>query len=110
MIACRLCVASLTSPWLGAADFVISADGGQVSPDQGGLTIGLRGATAFEVEAVTLSTDVHSGQPHAPWQRLHAEGCAEACHDAVKPWHRPASSNKTDALPCGIQVRLEAAL
>ena len=44
-----------------ASDFVVSADGSQVAPDQGSLTIGLRGATAFEVEATVLATDVHSG-------------------------------------------------
>ena len=44
-----------------AADFVVSADGGQISADQGGIAIALRGATAFEVEAKTLDTDVHSG-------------------------------------------------
>ena len=49
-----------------AADTVVSADGGQISEDQGGIAIGLRGAAAFEVEATTLSTDVHSGAPPTP--------------------------------------------
>ena len=44
-----------------AADFVVSADGGQISADQGGIAIGLRGVTAFEVEAKTLDSDLHSG-------------------------------------------------
>lgn len=43
------------------ADFVVSADGDQISRTQGGIPIALRGATAFDVEAKTLNTDVHSG-------------------------------------------------
>ena len=43
------------------ADFLLSADGGQESRTQGILVLGLRGASAFEVEARTLSTDAHSG-------------------------------------------------
>ncbi|KAL4448121.1 hypothetical protein ABPG75_005340 [Micractinium tetrahymenae] len=44
-----------------AADFVLSADGGQIAEDQPGLTLGLRGALALEVELITAQTDVHSG-------------------------------------------------
>ncbi|KAL4449390.1 hypothetical protein ABPG77_007034 [Micractinium sp. CCAP 211/92] len=44
-----------------AADFVLSADGGQIAEDQPGLTLGLRGALALEVELTTAQTDVHSG-------------------------------------------------
>jgi acetylornithine deacetylase/succinyl-diaminopimelate desuccinylase-like protein len=44
-----------------SADYALSADGGQIAIDQAGLVLGLRGAAAFEVEAQTLSGDVHSG-------------------------------------------------
>ena len=44
-----------------AADFALSADGGQESQTQGILALALRGSTAFEVEAKTLDVDVHSG-------------------------------------------------
>ena len=44
-----------------AADFVISADGGQTSETQPSLTLGLRGAAALEIEVVSLAKDVHSG-------------------------------------------------
>lgn len=44
------------------ADFAISADGGQDSETQGILALGLRGASAFEVEIQTLEKDVHSGE------------------------------------------------
>lgn len=44
-----------------AADFSLSADGGQDSMTQGILALGLRGASAFEVEIKTLERDVHSG-------------------------------------------------
>lgn len=45
-----------------AADFSLSADGGQESADQGILALALRGASAFEVEVKTLDRDVHSGE------------------------------------------------
>ena len=45
-----------------AADFALSADGGQESETQGILALALRGSTAFEVEAKTLDVDVHSGE------------------------------------------------
>lgn len=44
-----------------AADFVLSADGGQIGEHQPGLALGLRGALALEVELTTARTDVHSG-------------------------------------------------
>ena len=44
-----------------ACDFVLSADGGQISAAQPGLTLGLRGAAALEVEVQALRRDVHSG-------------------------------------------------
>lgn len=44
-----------------AADFCLSADGGQDSLTQGIIPLALRGATAFEVEVKTLEKDVHSG-------------------------------------------------
>ena len=53
-----------------AADFALSADGGQESETQGILTLALRGSTAFEVEAKTLDVDVHSGEmapTRHPW-------------------------------------------
>ena len=64
-----------------AADFVISTDSGQISETQGGVLLGLRGMAAFEVEARTLATDVHSG---ARFQRLRAP--FSACH-AIKKLH-----------------------
>ncbi|GAB4821211.1 hypothetical protein N2152v2_008257 [Parachlorella kessleri] len=42
-------------------DYVLSADGGQVAEGQPGLTLGLRGAVALEVEVKALASDVHSG-------------------------------------------------
>ncbi len=44
-----------------SCDFVLSADGNQVSEAQPGLTLGLRGAVALEVEVRALASDVHSG-------------------------------------------------
>jgi acetylornithine deacetylase/succinyl-diaminopimelate desuccinylase-like protein len=44
------------------ADGALSADGAQPSASLGGLTMGLRGAAAFEIAVETLSADVHSGQ------------------------------------------------
>ena len=42
-------------------DGALSADGGQPSASLGGLTMGLRGAAAFEISVETLDADVHSG-------------------------------------------------
>lgn len=42
-------------------DGALSADGGQPSASLGGVTMGLRGAAAFEVAVETLGADVHSG-------------------------------------------------
>lgn len=44
------------------SDLVVSADGGQIGPDQGGICLGLRGAVAFEVGVQTLHSDLHSGE------------------------------------------------
>lgn len=44
-----------------SCDFVLSADGNQLSESQPSLTLGLRGAAALEVEVTALKTDVHSG-------------------------------------------------
>ncbi|KAL4853058.1 Cytosolic non-specific dipeptidase [Chlorella vulgaris] len=44
-----------------AADFVLSADGGQIAADQPAALLGLRGALAVEVQVATATTDVHSG-------------------------------------------------
>ncbi|PSC68017.1 peptidase M20 [Micractinium conductrix] len=44
-----------------ACDYVLSADGGQISETQPSLSLGLRGALGLEVELVTAATDVHSG-------------------------------------------------
>lgn len=49
------------------ADFCVSADGGQDSPTQGILALGLRGNSGFEVTVRALKQDAHSGrvsQPH----------------------------------------------
>lgn len=75
-----------------SCDFVISADGSQVSPTQPGLTLGLRGAVALEVEVRALATDVHSGG-WAGWQRQGvrgSRGCGTAglCRPAAGlAWH-----------------------
>ena len=42
-------------------DGALSADGAQPSASLGGLTMGLRGAAAFEIAVETLDADVHSG-------------------------------------------------
>lgn len=48
-----------------AADFVLSADGSQISDTQPSITLGLRGAAALEVRVTALARDVHSGMiPH----------------------------------------------
>eukprot|EP00884_Botryococcus_braunii_P001132 jgi/Botrbrau1/11019/Bobra.101_1s0017.1 len=44
-----------------AADVALSADGAQISIEQPGLVLGLRGAAAFQVDVQTLEGDVHSG-------------------------------------------------
>lgn len=43
------------------ADYVLSADGGQVSPEQPGLCLGLRGAVAVQVDVHGSEIDAHSG-------------------------------------------------
>jgi acetylornithine deacetylase/succinyl-diaminopimelate desuccinylase-like protein len=43
------------------ADYVFSADGGQISPDEPGLCLGLRGTVAFQVDVHAAATDAHSG-------------------------------------------------
>lgn len=59
-----------------SADVALSADGAQISMEQPGLVLGLRGAAAFQVGLKTLAADVHSGThpfcvPPGPWG-LHA--------------------------------------
>jgi acetylornithine deacetylase/succinyl-diaminopimelate desuccinylase-like protein len=44
-----------------AADFVLSADGSQISETQPSIALGLRGAAAVEVRVTALARDVHSG-------------------------------------------------
>eukprot|EP00891_Asterochloris_glomerata_P002909 jgi/Astpho2/2909/fgenesh1_pg.00050_%23_152_t len=44
-----------------AADAALSADGGQISADQGGIPISLRGSIAVEIELQTVDFDLHSG-------------------------------------------------
>jgi acetylornithine deacetylase/succinyl-diaminopimelate desuccinylase-like protein len=44
-----------------ACDLVISADSGQVSEQQPGLLVGLRGLCALQVDVRTAGVDVHSG-------------------------------------------------
>ena len=44
-----------------SAHFVLSADGGQPSASYGGISLGLRGALAMQVEVQSLNRDVHSG-------------------------------------------------
>ncbi|EFJ44084.1 hypothetical protein VOLCADRAFT_106556 [Volvox carteri f. nagariensis] len=44
-----------------AARLALSADGGQPAPDQGGISLGLRGVVSLQVDVVTADTDLHSG-------------------------------------------------
>ncbi|KFM27553.1 Apurinic endonuclease-redox protein [Auxenochlorella protothecoides] len=44
-----------------AADFALSADGGQVGEGRPSLTLGYRGAAGIEVQVGALARDVHSG-------------------------------------------------
>ncbi|KAL6779987.1 hypothetical protein ACKKBG_A14560 [Auxenochlorella protothecoides x Auxenochlorella symbiontica] len=44
-----------------AADFALSADGGQVGEGRPSLTLGYRGAAGIEVQVDALARDVHSG-------------------------------------------------
>lgn len=44
-----------------ACDLVLSADGGQISEHQGGISLGLRGVLGAEVVVNTAATDMHSG-------------------------------------------------
>jgi acetylornithine deacetylase/succinyl-diaminopimelate desuccinylase-like protein len=56
------------------ADYVFSADGGQVGPDTGGLCLGLRGSVALQVDVHGADSDSHSGTfgggVHNPAQAL----------------------------------------
>lgn len=45
-----------------AADLAISTDGGQISATQSGIPISMRGRVSFDLEAVTATHDVHSGE------------------------------------------------
>ncbi|CAL5228082.1 g11150 [Coccomyxa viridis] len=44
-----------------SADLAVSCDSGQVSEDQGGIPISMRGRVSFDLDAQTLDHDVHSG-------------------------------------------------
>ena len=44
-----------------AADLAVSCDGGQLSDSQGGIPVSMRGRVSFDLDARTLSHDVHSG-------------------------------------------------
>ncbi len=46
-----------------SADLAVSCDSGQVSEDQGGIPISMRGRVSFDLDAQTLDHDVHSGMP-----------------------------------------------
>ncbi|KAF8071270.1 AZG1 [Scenedesmus sp. PABB004] len=46
---------------LAGVDLALSADGGQVGPATPGITTGLRGAVALEVDVTTAGADLHSG-------------------------------------------------
>lgn len=46
---------------LFAADYVVSADGGQVGVDQPGICTGLRGAAALQLNVYAAEADSHSG-------------------------------------------------
>jgi acetylornithine deacetylase/succinyl-diaminopimelate desuccinylase-like protein len=43
------------------ADYALSADGGQLSETESGITIGLRGALGVEITHQTVDVDLHSG-------------------------------------------------
>ena len=49
-----------------SADLAVSCDGGQISEDQGGIPISMRGRVSFDLEAQTLDHDVHSGTHPSP--------------------------------------------
>ena len=67
-----------------AADGALSADGGQARPGAGSLTLGLRGAAAFEMAVATAATDLHSGSYGGSVQNAaHAMAAAiGSLHDA----------------------------
>ena len=44
-----------------SADLAFSCDGGQISEDQGGIPISMRGRVSFDLQAQTLDHDVHIG-------------------------------------------------
>lgn len=46
---------------LSGVDLALSADGSQISEDQGGVNTGFRGAVALQVDLRTAHTDIHSG-------------------------------------------------
>ena len=46
------------------AELAVSCDGGQISEDQGGIPISMRGRVSLDLEAQTLAHDVHSGMSH----------------------------------------------
>ena len=68
------------------ADGALSADGAQPSASLGGLTMGLRGAAAFEISVETLDADVHSGQIGGS-----VANAASALAAAVLSLHDPAT-------------------
>lgn len=43
------------------ADYLLSADGGQIGPDEPGLCLGVRGSVAVQVDVYGSSMDAHSG-------------------------------------------------
>jgi hypothetical protein len=47
----------------GDVDVAISADGGQISEAQPGVSTGFRGALGMQVDVATAGTDLHSGEP-----------------------------------------------
>ena len=68
------------------ADGALSADGAQPSASLGGLTMGLRGAAAFEISVETLDADVHSGQVGGS-----VANAASALSAAVLSLHEPST-------------------
>ena len=88
------------------ADLAVSCDGGQISEDQGGIPISMRGRVSLDLEAQTLAHDVHSGMRHPHKKRnqcdpfLHHQLCWTArgnwpyvmgCHHGLQPFAKDSA-------------------
>ena len=71
-----------------SADLAVSCDSGQISEDQGGIPISMRGRVSFDLEAQTLDHDVHSGKGHS--NHSHTLPVCSCVPSAMLPQHRGA--------------------